>query len=137
MGEVHDASTVAMRAGASRRSLFRLFGDLRSLHLAAVEARLDLPQVRSDEGLISSYVTQCVDMYRALGPLLEVGSPQVASWQDANIRAHFGEDRYALQLHGVAGLSSWRAWRALKDDRGCSEGQILRVLEIGLARLLR
>jgi AcrR family transcriptional regulator len=135
--ELLDAGRVADRAQASRRSLFRLFGDLRTLRIAAVESMLDAPRERLEGDAISSYVTQCVIMYRMLGPLLDEGCEQVAKWQDAMIRLHFGDDRYALQVHGVAALSSWRAWRSLREDRGCSEAQVLRILEIGLARLLR
>ena len=136
-GVLADVDAVAMRSGTSRRTIFRLFGDVASMRKEALEIGLGESVLSVETDGIPSYVTQCVNIYGLLGPLLADGGELLRGWQDDLMRAHFGEGLYTLQGHAIAALTSWAAWRTLRTDRGCTQAQAVRVLEIGLGRLLR
>ena len=164
-GEVPSSVEVAKRASVSKRTVFRLFEDMDSLHHAAVqhqraEVLRRFPPPMSQEGSIEERITALVThrslVYEHIMPLRKVAeslkpvssavAETLADDRDG-FRAHvellFASDLRGLDaadaddcLHAVELMTSWHAWRALREDQGCSEGAATRVLEAGLRRLL-
>jgi hypothetical protein len=132
-----DVDDIVLAADTSKRTIFRLFGDLISLRAAAASVGLEQCSIEVGPEPIPSYVSRVIEPYLTLGPLLNHVPRRLAEWQDRLIHSHFGGKLYPLQLHAIATLSGWSAWRTLTRERGCSDTTARRVLEIGVKRLLR
>jgi len=134
---LEDIEVVARAADTSKRTIFRLFGDMEALRRAAARSGLATAPMKSGRERIPSFVICCTEPYIRLGALLDSVGPDLADRQASLIEVHFGTDLYPLQVHAIAVLTSWPAWRSLIADRGCSEATARRVLEIGVKRLVR
>jgi len=136
-GVLLDVNAVADVSQTSRRTIFRLFTDLQKMRNEALCEGLASRSITPTEDAIPSFVTISAEKFERLGPLLIFGPEEVADWQRRLIHEHFGSELFALQEHAIAAMSGWRAWVTLRTERGCTESQAKRVLEIALRRLLR
>ena len=132
-----DIASIARAAKTTKRTLFRLFGDVGSLRRDAAELGLASAPLRSGNERVPSFVACVSEPYVRLGALLVCVPDLLALRQHELLRLHFRQDLYPLQVHSLCAFTSWPSWQVLVDQRGCSEVAARRVLEIGVKRLLK
>ena len=159
-GEVPTASEVAARAGLSRRTVFRLFNDLESLHLAANEMQTaevlsrfppPLPQPEPLEATIARVVEHRAAVYEHIMPLRIVGErlrhqhdfiaqsiDQATQQLRAHLRALFAQhlpEEDTERFQALELLTSWYTWHTLRETQQCSRELALQVVTGGVRRL--
>lgn len=147
---------VADRAGVSRRTVFRLFEDLEALNVActerqqaevlsrypppmdaeaALEERIDaVVQHRSSVYEHIMPLRRATERFRRDSPTVEQSvrtsrkqMRQHLGFLFANELDECGKDRDE-RLHSVELVTSWDAWRQLRDEQGCSVAEGRKVL---------
>ena len=160
-GAFPTGEDIARISGVSRRTVFRLFDDLESLHIAvnqAVEAQVraahppPMPQKESCAATIDRVVAHRVAVYALIQPMRDIGEvmrddhPFAAETLDeasAQLRTHLrlmfnahiaNNDNVTWQAAEL--ITSWYAWRTLVGVQGCSHKVAQRVMRESLTRLL-
>jgi len=164
-GEHPSGESIAARAGVSRRTVFRLFSDIESLHVAVIEfqeaevmrrfpAPLDVEAPLPAR--IAAVAKHRAGVYEFIMPIRRVAessrdtSPSIArSVVEArnNFRVHlelmFGDVLGALErgprdelAHALELVTCWASWRTLRDDQHCSAARARRIVETSLRRIL-
>lgn len=158
--DIPSPEEVAERAGLSRRTLFRLFPDLKSLqdatreHTQAVVAERYPPPTPEDTTL-AERITALVDhrslVYEFIGPLQRLAQRYRldSAETDADLRQTrrafrqhletlFKEDidrKDQARWHALEVLTSWQVWMVLRQEQGLSVKASKRVLGLQLQGL--
>jgi len=152
-GEVPTPEVVAERAGVSRRTVFRLFDDLEGLRAAVsnymlqqVITRFPFP-LPGGEGLherVDILVEHRAKVYEFIAPVrslaesLRRSQPAVGAGLEVDrkaLRMHLEsllgdliEPQDQERWHALELVTSWPAWRALRDDQHCSVAMAKRIV---------
>jgi AcrR family transcriptional regulator len=143
--EVPTPEAIAERAGVSRRTLFRLFDDLGALHAAVTDYQRQLvftrfpPPMPSGQSLHEKLdalvehraaVYEFIAPHRRLADSLRQSKPEVATVVERareNLRIHLElllgdhiEKKDQERWHALELVTSWPAWRTLRQDQHCS-----------------
>ncbi|MEM9488658.1 MAG: TetR family transcriptional regulator [Myxococcota bacterium] len=163
-GDLPSPEQVAERAGVSRRSVFRHFNDMSALAQEAMtlqraevaERFMPLPLPEGDVAeRVEALVDNRADIYEFIMPLrriaerrrheaphVERGITDGRKFFRAHVEVLFKDflptDRRQRGdvLNALEQISSWSAWRTLRDDQGCSIAQAKRVVNRTLLALL-
>ncbi len=154
---------IAKRAGVSRRSVFRHFQDMESLHLAAIDVQQGEVLRRytpapSAEGSLSQRIKKLVNhrkgVYEFIAPMRKIAEAMRASSKvlDNNIkegrlmfRAHVemmfskelsNKSKPEVLLHAIEAATSWKTWNELRQEQNCSVKLASQVMELTLTKLL-
>lgn len=148
-GDLPGVDAIASRAEVSKRTVFRLFEDLSSLHVAAVELKrtevmAQFPPPFPSTEPIDERIRQIVDhrasvyegvmaVRRVAERLRDKVEPIAIALQGdrkafrvhidmvfaQHLRDTFG-DEADERLHGVEVATSWNTWHTLRNEQGCS-----------------
>lgn len=163
-GQIPTVARLAELAGVSRRTVFRLFDDMEGLHMAAnavqraeVLARFPPPMPTGQplEERVELLVAHRASVYEFIRPLRSVAeglrdeSPAVRKdLEDSHeqLRMHgalllhdglpTGAKERQTTIHALGLITSFQAWRSLREDDRLSAQDAKAVIRLGVTRLV-